>query len=157
MTSVTERSTSRPHGGGLRAAMAASLTGYWERRTPAQTFLYAVGAALVAVGVVHLGVFAVGGGPWEGPLSWRKPITFGLSFGVTTLAVAWIATFLRLGRRAGAWLLGTFNVAMALEVAWVTLQVWRGVPSHSPRMGSTRCSSSWPVSPSPWSPSWSWR
>jgi hypothetical protein len=68
--------------------MLASLFGYWERRAPAQTFLYAVGAGLVAVGLFHLGVFLVNGGAWKGPLSWRKPVTFGLSFGVTTLAVA---------------------------------------------------------------------
>ncbi len=110
--------------------MAASLAGYWERRTPAQTFLYAVGVVLVALGLFHLGVFAVDGGPWVGPLSWRKPVTFGLSFGVTTLAVAWIATFLCLDRRTAWRLLGTFGVAMALEVAWVTVQAWRGVPSH---------------------------
>jgi hypothetical protein len=110
--------------------MVASLVGYWERRTPAQTFLYFVGLALVALGLLHLGVFAVDGGPWEGPLSWRKPVTFGLSFGVTTLTVAWIASFLGMSRRTGWLLLGTFGVAMALEVAWVTLQAWRGVPSH---------------------------
>jgi hypothetical protein len=32
-------------------------------------------------------------------------------------------------------LLGTFGVAMALEVAWVAVQVWRGVPSHFARGG----------------------
>lgn len=110
--------------------MVSSLAGYWERRTPAQTFLYTVGAVLVALGLFHLGVFAVDGGPWGGPLSWRKPVSFGLSFGVTTLAVAWIATFLRLDRRTAWRLLGTFGVAMALEVGWVTVQAWRGVPSH---------------------------
>lgn len=115
--------------------MAASLVGYWEQRTPAQTFLYVVGLASVALGLIHLGVFAVDGGPWAGPLSWRKPVTFGLSFGATTLTVAWIATFLGLGRRAGWWLLGTFGVAMTLEVAWVTLQAWRGVPSHFAQNG----------------------
>jgi hypothetical protein len=53
----------------------------------------------VAVGLFLLGVFLVDDGPWGGPLSWRKPVTFGLSCGVTTLAVAWIATFLSLRRR----------------------------------------------------------
>lgn len=119
----------------MRAAMVASVVGYWGRRSPAQTFLYAVGAVLVAAGLFHLGVFAVDGGPWRGPLSWRKPVTFGLSFGVTTLAVAWIATFLGLGRRTGWRMLGTFGVAMALEVAWVTVQAWRGVPSHFAQRG----------------------
>ncbi len=110
--------------------MVASLVGYWERRTPAQTFLYVVGLALVALGLLHLGVFTVDGGPWGGPLSWRKPVTFGLSFGVTTLTVAWIATFLSLSRRAGWLLLGTFGVALALRVGLVLL--WSARPWAGP-------------------------
>ncbi len=51
-------------------------------------FLYLVGALLVSSGLFHLGVFLVDGGPWAGPLSWRKPVTFGISFGLTALAVA---------------------------------------------------------------------
>ncbi|CAN5720914.1 hypothetical protein BH24ACT2_BH24ACT2_17980 [soil metagenome] len=103
--------------------------------TPPQRFLSLVGAILVASGVFHFGVFLVDGGPWGGPLSWRKPVTFGISFGVTALAVAWIAGFLDLRRQAGWLLLGSLGVASALEVAWVTLQAWRGVPSHFAREG----------------------
>jgi hypothetical protein len=62
-------------------------------------------------------------------------VTFGISFGVTALAVAWIAGFLDLRRRAGWLLLGSLGVASALEVAWVTLQAWRSVPSHFAREG----------------------
>ena len=51
--------------------------------------LSAVGLVLIASGLVHLVVFAVDGGPWDGPVSWRKPVTFGLSFGVTLIAVTW--------------------------------------------------------------------
>lgn len=98
--------------------------------TSPQRFLYFTGALLVAAGLVHLGVFLVDGGPWGGPVSWRKPVTFGLSFGLTALAVAWIAGFLDLGRRAGWVLLGGLAGASALEVAWVTLQAWRDVPAH---------------------------
>ena len=32
---------------------------------------------LIFSGLLHLVVFAVDGGPWNGPLSWRKPVTFG--------------------------------------------------------------------------------
>ncbi|HSH23169.1 MAG TPA: hypothetical protein VK975_03820 [Acidimicrobiales bacterium] len=115
--------------------MAASLRDYWARRAPAQTFLYAVGALLVLWGIAHLGVFFVDGGPWDGPVSWRKPVTFGVSFGVTALAVAFVATFLSLGRRSSWLLLGSFGVASALEVLWVSVQRWRGVPSHFAKEG----------------------
>jgi hypothetical protein len=60
----------------------------------------------------------------------RKAATFGLSFGLTLITVVWIATFLRLRDRSRALLLGAFTLACALETALVTLQVWRGVPSH---------------------------
>jgi hypothetical protein len=42
-----------------------------------------VGAVLIVSGLLHLVVFAIDGGPWEGPVSWRKAVTFGVSFGLT--------------------------------------------------------------------------
>ena len=47
--------------------------------------LYAAGVLLTASGLFHLGVWAARGGPWYGPLAWRKPILFGLSAGLTAL------------------------------------------------------------------------
>ncbi|MEO5876820.1 MAG: hypothetical protein ABIS86_23895 [Streptosporangiaceae bacterium] len=88
------------------------------------------GVVLMAAGVFHLGVFAVDGGPWEGPVSWRKPATFGLSFGLTLLTVTWLASWLPLSERARAVLLGGFAVDSFVEVGGITLQAWRGVPSH---------------------------
>lgn len=75
-------------------------------------------------------VFAIDGGPWDGPVSWRKPITFGLSFGLSVLTVTWIAAFIRLGDRPRARLLTVFAVASVVEVGLTALQMWRGVPSH---------------------------
>jgi hypothetical protein len=46
-----------------------------------QRFAYWCAALLVLSGLFHVGAFLADGGPWEGPLSWRKPITFGLSSG----------------------------------------------------------------------------
>ncbi|WP_188192495.1 hypothetical protein [Nonomuraea sp. SYSU D8015] len=89
---------------------------------------YAIGVLLVLVGLVHLGVFVVDGGPWEGPVSWRKPFTFGVSFGLSVLTMAWVAQFVRLRARP-VWV-GAFAAASTLEVALITLQAWRGVPSH---------------------------
>ncbi|MEV0387654.1 hypothetical protein [Nonomuraea sp. NPDC050643] len=89
---------------------------------------YLIGALLVLAGLVHLGVFVVDGGPWEGAVSWRKPFTFGVSFGLSVLTLTWVSRFLRL--RAGPYLIGAFAVASTVEVTLITVQAWRSVPSH---------------------------
>ncbi|MBB5805486.1 hypothetical protein F4560_005254 [Saccharothrix ecbatanensis] len=89
-------------------------------------FAYRVAALLFLSGLVHLVVFAVDGGPWEGPVSWRKAVTFGLSFGLTLATYAWVGARLRL-RPGWVWL---FTAASVLEVTLTTLQAWRRVPSH---------------------------
>jgi hypothetical protein len=91
---------------------------------------YVVGALLMVAGLAHLGMFVVDPRPWLGPLSWRKPVTFGLSFGITLVAVTWISSYLRLSARARGVLLGVFAVDCVVEVAGVTVQAWRHVPSH---------------------------
>ncbi|MFI5824512.1 hypothetical protein ACIA8I_36330 [Streptomyces rishiriensis] len=85
---------------------------------------------LILSGLFHLVVFTVDGGPWNGPVSWRKPVTFGLSFGVTLLAVVQVTSYLRTGRRLRTALLGIFAADCVVEVGGITLQAWRGVPSH---------------------------
>ena len=72
---------------------------------------------------------ASGAPPLVGPVSWRKPIEFGLSGAITTLSLAWV-----LGRlpRSGFW---DWTAAITLaffvaETALIDLQQWRGVPSH---------------------------
>jgi hypothetical protein len=91
---------------------------------------YLIGALLLVSGVIHLGILAISGASWVGPLSLRKPATFGLSFGLTLLTIAWVSSYLRLGHRARTILLGVFAAACVLETALVSLQAWRGVPSH---------------------------
>jgi hypothetical protein len=91
---------------------------------------HTTGLLLVLSGLTHLVVFAVDGGPWDGPVSWRKPVTFGLSFGVTLIAVTWVTSHLRLGTRTRAVLLAVFAADCVVEVGGITLQAWRGVPSH---------------------------
>ncbi|MEU5045655.1 hypothetical protein [Streptomyces griseorubiginosus] len=103
-------------------------------RTPGarrvERLCHATGLLLVVSGLVHLGVFAVDGGPWDGPVSWRKPVTFGLSFGATLIAVTWVTSYLRVGARTRAVLLGVFAADCVVEVGGITLQAWRRVPSH---------------------------
>jgi hypothetical protein len=81
-------------------------------------------------GLVHFAILVMSGGSWSGPLSLRKPMTFGVSFGLTLITIVWVASFLPLARRSRSILLGTFTAACVLETALVTLQAWRGVPSH---------------------------
>ena len=87
---------------------------------------YLVAAVLFASGVAHLGVQAVLGGPWDGPVSWRKPADFGTAFGLTLLAVTWASRFLKVRPVV----LGAFAAACVVEVVAITVQAWRGVPSH---------------------------
>ncbi|TMR09892.1 hypothetical protein ETD86_41745 [Nonomuraea turkmeniaca] len=89
---------------------------------------YLVGVLLVLAGLVHLGVLVVDGGPWEGAVSWRKPFTFGVSFGLSVLTLTWVSPFVRI--RARPLWVGAFAIASTVEVALITLQAWRGVPSH---------------------------
>jgi hypothetical protein len=91
---------------------------------------YWTGGLLVLSGVIHFAVLLISGGTWEGPLSLRKPATFGLSFGLTLLNVTVIASFLPLKNRSRALLLGVFTAACVLETFLVSLQTWRSVPSH---------------------------
>ncbi|MGW4516639.1 hypothetical protein ACWEO4_32685 [Streptomyces sp. NPDC004393] len=102
----------------------------WRAARPAERLCLTTGAALVLSGLVHLLVFAVDGGPWDGPVSWRKPFTFGLSFGLTLIAVTWVTSYLRIGARSRTVLLVVFAVDCVVEVAGITLQAWRHVPSH---------------------------
>ncbi|MDH6222185.1 hypothetical protein [Streptomyces pseudovenezuelae] len=97
---------------------------------PAERLCHATGLVLILSGLVHLGVFAVDGGPWDGPVSWRKPVTFGLSFGATLIAITWVTSYLRVGPRLRALLLTVFAADCVVEVGGITLQAWRRVPSH---------------------------
>ncbi|MFG2606971.1 hypothetical protein ACGFT2_26035 [Streptomyces sp. NPDC048514] len=91
---------------------------------------HATGLFLVLSGLAHLVVFAVDGGPWDGPVSWRKPVTFGLSFGVTLIAITWVTSYLRTDARLRSALLLVLAADCVVEVGGITLQAWRRVPSH---------------------------
>jgi hypothetical protein len=104
--------------------------GRFTRVAPYQRFAYVCGALLLLSGAFHAGVYLVDRGPWEGPVSWRKPVVFGLSFGLSVVTLAWIVGWLRLSRRAGWLVLGVLSVASVGEVFLISLQKWRGVASH---------------------------
>jgi hypothetical protein len=111
-------------------ALGWSLRRSWTDGSRVERVAYALAAVLFASGLVHLTVLLVSGGSWTGPLSMRKPTTFGLSFGLTLASVTWATSFLHLGARAGNLLLGAFTAASVVEVTLVSTQFWRGVPSH---------------------------
>jgi hypothetical protein len=107
-----------------------ALTRIWYDGRRAERAAYAIGAALFVSGVAHAIVLVATGGSWLGPLSMRKAVTFGLSFGLTLASVAWATSFLTVRPRWRGVLLGAFTAASVVEVALVSLQAWRGVPSH---------------------------
>jgi hypothetical protein len=105
-----------------------SLHEVWHR-DPRARQLVVVGLMLVASGLAHAAVWAVLGGPWEGPVTWRKPILFGISGGLTSLSCAWVWAMLP-ARRGDAWLAAATAWALFVEVLLIDLQRWRGVASH---------------------------
>lgn len=115
---------------GLIRSMAAMLRSYWQQANDYQKFLYFIGALLLASGIFHTGVYIVTDDSLAGPVSWRKPIVFGMSAGVTLITVGWIMTFLP-GHRIRGWLLSCgLGISFLIEVFLIDMQQWRGVPSH---------------------------
>ena len=104
----------------------------WRWLPAARVDRLALGVAtlLLVSGITHLVLLVMTGGSWQGPLSFRKPATFGLSFGITLLTIVWVSDAVTLSRRARSLLLSAFSAASLLETVLVSLQAWRGVPSH---------------------------
>lgn len=84
---------------------------------------------LILLGFLHLPIFVLVGGNWEGSVSWRKPILFGVSTGMTLCSLGWIVRHLRVGivDRVVSVIVSASLVA---EVLLITLQQWRGRASH---------------------------
>jgi hypothetical protein len=110
--------------------IGSALATFYTRGRRSERACYLLAGGLFASGLFHLGVYAVAGGPWTGPVSWRKPANFGLAFGLTLLAVTWVSSFVRLSDRARGRLLAVFAAACLVEVSVISTQAWRGVPSH---------------------------
>jgi hypothetical protein len=123
-------STSHYLRAGLVRLAGASVRSLWRRRRAYQTFLVWISTLLIVSGTLHTALWVLSSDSWTDPVSWRKPALFGLSFGLTGLSVAAIHSALR-DRRVLGWLTcGGFGLASAGEVAIITVQRWRGVPSH---------------------------
>src|SRR5262245_10624171 len=112
------------------ASSGRPLSSFWTEGRSIERLGYLVGAALLVSGLFHLGVLLATDATWQGPLSLRKAMSFGLSFGLTLISVTWVTVFLDLKHGSRTMLLGAFTVASVVETTLVTLQAWRGVPSH---------------------------
>jgi hypothetical protein len=94
-----------------------------------QRVLWWCGTLLLASAAVHGVVAAVDGSSWWGPVSWRKPVLFGLSLGLMQWSVVWLLRRLpqRWWTRVPA---GLVLVSSMLEYPLIAMQRWRGVASH---------------------------
>ncbi|WP_285661779.1 hypothetical protein [Actinorhabdospora filicis] len=106
------------------------VTGIWRDARAIERAAYLVAAVLFASGLFHFAVFLTGDTAWAGPVSWRKPTTFGLSFGLTLATLTWVSAQLTTGTRLRTILTGVFIATSVAETGGITLQAWRGVPSH---------------------------
>jgi hypothetical protein len=107
-----------------------SLKDSWRDGSRVERVAFVVGAVLFVSGLTHVVVLLATGGSWTGPTSLRKAATFGLSFGLTLATVAWISHLVPLTGRSRNLLLGAFTGVSVVETALVSMQAWRGVPSH---------------------------
>ena len=114
----------------LVGKMRATVRSFWAEAPGYQRLAYLVGVGLLLIGLAHAAIWAVTGGSASGPLSWRKPTTFATSFGLTTLTLGWIGSYLPVSRRIGWIAAGLLCAATIYEVAWVVIQHARGVPAH---------------------------
>ncbi len=124
MTDVAPRTRSLP------ATLGFALARIWRNGRPVERTAYLVGALLFTSGLVHVAVLLVTGHTWVGPVSLRKAATFGLSFGLTLATVVWTTSFLKISTRVRSVLLTVFTVVCVVETTLVSMQAWRGVPSH---------------------------
>ena len=105
----------------------------WEQVRPRygyQRVLYILGVAMLASAAIHLVVFALDGSAWWGPVSWRKPINFAFSLGVTALSIGWAQGLMGRSRVLGWTTTALIGGASVIELGLITMQTWRGVPSH---------------------------
>ena len=108
--------------------LGRALRRIWVDGRRVERVAYVVGLVLFVSGLVHVGILLVTGWTWIGPVSLRKAATFGLSFGLTLPSVAWVTSYLRLPARG--LVLGVFIATCVVETVLISMQAWRGVPSH---------------------------
>jgi hypothetical protein len=86
-------------------------------------------ATLLISGAIHLPCLVMFGQSWEDPASFRKPILFGLSTGLTLWSLLHCLDLLR-PRRGDRFLSAGLSLSLLVEVLLITVQAWRHRPSH---------------------------
>lgn len=92
-----------------------------------------LGLAAILLGgsaAFHVLVLLVTGGDWNGAVSFRKPITFGVSVGLLLWTCGWVMDRLPSRRTLEGSLAPVLIGSGLVEVALITVQAWRGVASH---------------------------
>jgi hypothetical protein len=84
---------------------------------------------LLALGLLHIPIQLASDLPWEDPKSYRKPILFGISTGLTLGSLLLLMSDLR-PRRWDPYMRGLLCGTLVAEVLLITVQSWRRVPSH---------------------------
>ncbi len=111
---------------------------HWMEAPMARRTLYGSGLSLIASGLFHLGIYLSQRNGWSGPVSWRKPILFGFSGGVTALSAGWASGMVAdtdivtrgATRKWERYFDIIFATAILTEVGLITGQTWRGRASH---------------------------
>lgn len=89
------------------------------------------GAAMVALAIVSGVGILVDGRTVYGESTWLKPFKFGVSFALYTFTLAWMISLFSRWRRTLWWLgTGVGVIFVIPEMAVITLQAARGIPSH---------------------------
>lgn len=103
---------------------------YWNASSLAQQILFVAGSGLFISMLVHGLLLVITGGSLEGPTSLRKAMTFAETGWLLAWAIGWLLPLVPL-RRWERWLIlgGTLQFTVG-ETFLMSLQVWRGVPSH---------------------------
>jgi hypothetical protein len=78
----------------------------------------------------HVLVLLVTGGDWNGAVSFRKPITFGVSVGLLLWTCGWVMDRLPGRKKLEGSLAAVLIGSGVIEVGLITAQAWRGVASH---------------------------
>lgn len=85
--------------------------------------------ALLFSGLGHIPFLLLRQVGWEDPVSFRKPILFGISGGLTLWSLLYVIHLLGSSKRM-RFLSNSLIFTLLPEVALITFQAWRGVPSH---------------------------
>lgn len=99
-----------------------------ERGSFSSRLLYVSGTFLLLLGLFHLIPAVLWPGDFSGPISFRKPIIFGISTGVTLLSLGWVVDLIAIKwKQSLSWVLAITSVT---EVILISIQAWRGEASH---------------------------